>query len=719
MTGNLHRPQARQTSSRRDEYLASLRAALEEGSGLELDAGADGASFLELGLDSLFLTQFSLTLHEKFGVKVSFRQLLDQLCSLDLLAAHLDRTLPASTASAPVMPAAATVAAAAREATAASGVANAFVARAQSTSQDAGSPAPHPRKGVSPSAIQALIDQQLRVMAQQLELLSGQRAAAPTASLAQPVSLTPQVSLTPHADPDSAPQKYDVKKAFGAIARIHLQSQELTPLQDARLQALIRRYCARTRGSKTWTQEHRAQLADPRVVSGFRPALKELVYPLVVERSEGARLWDIDNNEYVDALNGFGSNFFGYQPAFMTAALQEQLARGYEVGPQTRLAGECAQLVCELTGFDRAAFCNTGSEAVMGCMRVARTVTGRRLIAVFSGSYHGIFDEVIVRGTRKLRSIPAAPGIMPSTVENVLVLDYGTDESLQILKARANELAAVLVEPVQSRRPDFQPREFLHEVRALTAASGTALIFDEVITGFRSRLGGAQELFGIRADLASYGKVIGGGLPIGVIAGKREWMDALDGGSWQFGDASAPTVGVTYFAGTFVRHPLAMAACKASLLFLRDQGPSLQLGLNELTSKLAAELNAEFQRSGAPLEVRCFSSLWKVFFTAEQPWGELLFVLLRDRGIHIWDGFPCFLTLAHGDAEVAQIVRAFKDSVAELQDATFLPEPRRKPALDAAVPPQPGARLGRDPGGNPAWYVPDAAEPGKYRKLAT
>ncbi len=275
-----------------------------------------------------------------------------------------------------------------------------------------------------------------------------------------------------------------------------------------------------------------------------------------------------------------------------------------------------------------------------------------------------------------------------------------------------------MVEPVQSRRPDFQPREFLHELRALTEKSGSALIFDEVITGFRIGPGGAQEHFGIKADLASYGKVIGGGLPIGVIAGKRQWMDALDGGDWQFGDGSAPMVGVTYFAGTFVRHPLAMAACKASLEFLEARGPALQADLNALTDRLAAQLNAHFEQVGAPIHVKHFGSMWKSFFTEEHPYAEMLFCQLRDRGIHIWDGFPCFLTLAFTEADIALLVQAFKESVAEMQESGFLPG--GKPPVevfDASEPPVPGARLGRDPSGHPAWYVPSPEEPGKFRKL--
>ena len=141
--------------------------------------------------------------------------------------------------------------------------------------------------------------------------------------------------------------------------------------------------------------------------------------------------------------------------------------------------------MCELTGFDRAGLCNTGSEAVMAALRIARTVTGRSTVVLFTGSYHGTFDEVLVRAGRSAKGMPAAPGILPGMFGDVRVLDYGTPEALEFIRANADDLAAVLVEPVQSRRPDFQPREFLREVRAITEKSGTCLIFDEVITGFR------------------------------------------------------------------------------------------------------------------------------------------------------------------------------------------------------------------------------------------
>ncbi|HEX4509112.1 MAG TPA: aminotransferase class III-fold pyridoxal phosphate-dependent enzyme, partial [Burkholderiaceae bacterium] len=286
------------------------------------------------------------------------------------------------------------------------------------------------------------------------------------------------------------------------------------------------------------------------------------------------------------------------------------------------------------------------------------------------------------------------------------------------IRQNADDLAAVLVEPVQSRRPEFQPREFLREVRAITERSGTCLIFDEVITGFRCDIGGAQALFGIRADLACYGKVIGGGFPVGVVAGKRAYMDALDGGAWQYGDDSMPTVGVTYFAGTFVRHPLALAAAKASLEHLKQDNGALQQTLNLHTAAMADEISAFCREVGAPIEIRHFGSLWRVAWLEDHPLQDLLFAMMRSRGVHILDNFPCFMTTAHTPQDIAIIKSAFRESVAELQAAEFLPRraPQEAQAMDMDMtrPPVPGARLGRGPDGQARWYAPDPAAPGKF-----
>ena len=315
--------------------------------------------------------------------------------------------------------------------------------------------------------------------------------------------------------------------------------------------------------------------------------------------------------------------------------------------------------------------------------------------------------------------MPAAPGILGHTGGHVLVLDYGTPESMAIIRERASEIAAVLVEPVQSRRPDFQPVEFLHELREVTEKAGALLVFDEVVTGFRAHPAGAQGYFGIQADVATYGKVVGGGYPIGVIAGKRCFMDALDGGHWQFGDDSVPTVGVTYFAGTFVRHPLALAAANAVLQHVQEQGPQLQEGLNRRVTQMAAELNAFCAQAGAPIEVRHFASVWKTFFLEDHPLQDLLFAMMRSRGVHILDNFPCFFTTAHSEADFRHIARAFKESVAELQASGFLPQrsATENTVMEPSRPAVPGARLGRDPDGRPAWFIPNPDAPGKYLKV--
>jgi glutamate-1-semialdehyde aminotransferase len=197
-------------------------------------------------------------------------------------------------------------------------------------------------------------------------------------------------------------------------------------------------------------------------------------------------------------------------------------------------------------------------------------------------------------------------------------------------------------------------------------------------------------------------------------------MDALDGGGWQFGDASTPTVGVTYFAGTFVRHPLALAACKASIDHLKEKGPALQEQLTARTTAMAGELNAFFDSVGAPVLIKHFASLWRTTFTEDHPLGDLLFAMLRDRGLHVLDNFPCFITEAHSPEDIAFIVKQYKAAVTEMQEAGFFPPAKQKSPvrLDADQPPVPGARLGRDADGNPAWFIPNPSEPGKYMRLS-
>ena len=615
---------------------AELRELFGNLSGELLDARHDADSFLDLGFDSLSLTQAALAVEQRYGVKIKFRRLMEDVDSIGNLAGMLDATLPPDAKPAPAIAVA--------------------PAQGQQTQGTGAS---------TPSTLAQLIQNQMALLQQQSVLLAslsgqlpgGQSAGSVPAAAPAPTAMTGD---------ELAPANLK-ERPFGASARITTDRHgDFSPAQRAWLAAFTEAYCRRTRSSKDFAQQHRALMADPRVVTGFNPQWKELVYPITVERSLGARLWDLDGNAYIDLLNGFGVNFLGYQPAFVTAALHAQVDTGVESGPQHPLAAEVAQLISDMTGMARVGFCNTGSEAVMGAMRVARTVTGHKTIVVFRDSYHGIFDEVIVRGTRTLRSIAAAPGILANAVENVLVLDYGTDEALRIIGERGHELAAVLVEPVQSKHPELQPKAFLQSLRGLCDRAGCALIFDEIITGFRMAPGGAQEAFGVRADLATYGKIIGGGLPFAAIAGSAKWMDALDGGFWQFGDDSYPGAGVTYFAGTFVRHPLALAAAKAALQWIREQGPQLQASLNARTQDMVARLNALFDARQAPVTAVGYSSLWKLRVDDGQPFASLLWYRLRHAGLHVFEQFNCFLSVAHGDAEVECIVAAVTEAVDDL-----------------------------------------------------
>ena len=689
------------TLMRQELLTGKLTELFEDASGIEIDAASTDTNFIEIGFDSLLLTQIATNLKKEFNVPITFRKLFEEYNTIHSLAAYLDANLPAGAYQQQAAPAASSY--------------------RQPVYSAPAVPAPAPVAAANPAL--DLIAQQIQMLANQLAVMQNnsapqaapQAAPAPAPAVVQPASKI-QYDLT-------AEEQVGVKKPFGATARIEKQVQGLSDKQQSFLNRLTVRYNIKTGASKAYTQKHRSYMADPRVVSGFRPLTKEIVYPLVVNRSKGSRVWDIDGNEYIDALNGFGSNFLGYQVDVLKKAVTEQVEKGYEIGPQHELAGDVCKLIAEFTSFDRAAVCNTGSEAVLGAMRIARTVTGRTLIVAFSGSYHGINDEVIVRGTKKLKTIPAAPGIMPEVVQNMLILDYGTDESLKIIQERAHELAAVMVEPVQSRRPEFQPVEFLKKVREITQKSDTCLIFDEVISGFRMHPGGTQAMFGIKADIGTYGKVIGGGMPIGAIAGIKKYMDALDGGFWEYGDDSQPEAGVTYFAGTFVRHPLALAAGKASLEYMKAKGPALQQGLNEMTQYLAAELNAICEKEGIPLYSPSFGSLWKIKFKDELPYGELLFTLMRDKGIHIWDLFPCFLTEAHTKADVDAIIAAFRQSVDELIESGFFPSKRppvqaiKHEANPLMESPFPGARLGRDKDGNPGWFITDTNNPGKYLQV--
>jgi len=676
----------------KEATLEKLRALFTDISGIDLSKADSNATFFELGLDSLLLTQSTLKLKKKFKVSITFRQLLNDHGNLNKLADYLIKEGAVGEEAAP--------------------------APAPASTQ-APSPAQHSTAGTPSLAptndIQSLLQQQMQIMQGQLAVLSSLSGQSMHGS-ASPAQASPsqKASQTEHDGPEGT-----TLKPFGAGTRINVKrSNEMTPSQRENFRTLARRYNTRFAKSKQFAQENRKQLADPRVVSGFRNVIKEVIYPIVVERSEGPYLWDIDGGKLIDVTCGFGSNFFGNSAPFIKDAIAKQLDIGYEIGPQHPLVADASRLFCQITGNERVAFCNTGSEAVLGAMRLARTVTAKEKVVIFENDYHGIHDDVIVTRGSKGYAVPAAAGIPDAAAENMIVLDYGSDASLEYIREHADEIAAILVEPVQSRNPNLQPGAFLKEARNLCSKQHIALIFDEVITGFRIHPRGAQGYYGIDADICTYGKIVGGGLPIGAISGKARFMDALDGGQWQFGDDTAPEVGVTYFAGTFVRHPLVLAAAIAVLQRLRDE-PNLQDHLNQRADHMVTEINQYAQLVGAPLKIENCGSMCKIKIPQDIAFEELIYIILREKGIHVWDARPMFITTAHSEEDINTIVTAFKEAIDEMITLEFFPptqSPDNVSGSPEQKPPVEGARLGRDESGKAAWFVPSKTNKNQFEK---
>lgn len=569
-----------------------VRQVLEDLSGIPAEDMAEGAGFLELGFDSLLLTQAARELQKNFGVAIAFRDLMQSFPTLGKLVAHLE---------------------------------------AQGVTVAGGA-----KKKAAPAKVEA---------------------------------------VAPDAEDDGVESGVS-----GPRTRIDRESRgdELTPPQRAHLDALVGRYCEKTKTSKAKTQEYRPYHADPRTVNGFNRLWKEMVYQVVATRMKGSRMWDVDGNEYIDMVNGFGPNFLGHSPDYVTEAIQKQLETGLEVGPQCEAAMECSKLFCEVTGNERVCFLNTGSEAVQAAMRISRTVTGRDKILVFDKDYHGNFDPVLVRSVGKgqrRRTLPLAPGIPDNAVQDIIVVPWGKPEALDMIREVADELAAVLVEPVQSRQPEMVPVEFVREVKKISEENGFLLVFDEVITGIRQGPRGAQELYGIEADLATYGKVFGGGaLPIGICAGKAEYMDTFDGGQWQFGDDSFPEKEVTFFAGTFVRLPLAMAACRAVLNHVKEQPPEYWEAIGRRADRLATTVDRLFRDEGIDVRMVNFNSQMYLRIGDGAKHGSLIYYHLRSKGVFAMEGLPFYLTAAHTDADVDFVINAFRETIAELQDGGFFPK---------------------------------------------
>ncbi|PWJ22176.1 non-ribosomal peptide synthetase/type I polyketide synthase [Jannaschia seohaensis] len=646
-----------------------------EMSGLDLTLEEAGTSFLELGLDSLFLGQLTQEVGKQFKVRFGFRRLTSDLGTPQALA---DFILAENPDAAPQSaPAAAAPASAAQPVSPAS-----VLAETPALSGDVA------------AVMQAQMQTMQALFAQQLAALGRMPAQAPApAPTAQaPVAAAPAQAAAPETDAEAPAPKPEVKR------RAKMQSNaDLTPAQKVFARDLARRYSECFPSSKAYTDRHRPVLADPRAAAGFHPDWKELAFPIVADRAKGAYIHDLDGHAIIDLVNGFGQTAFGHAPDFVGAAVAKQLEKGYAIGPQAERAGPLAERFAKAVGHERVTFCNTGTEAVIAACRIARTATGRDKVVLFDKSYHGQHDEVLAKPGKGAAALPSVPGIPRGAMGNVVMLGYDDPAALDWIAANTDEIAAVLIEPVRSRYPASRPEAFVRRLKELTRDSGAALIIDEVVTGFRTGPRGMQGVWGIQGDIAVYGKVVGGGMPIGVVAGDARFMDALDGGSWSFGDDSRPEAMPTFVAGTFVRHPLVLAAVEAVLDELERNGDALFVEAPARLADMAARMRAALAARGLPDMIEDYSTWLYVDASDRDPRATLLYPLMRLRDVHVMDGFCWFLTTEHGTAEIDHVVRAFEESLDELLSVGILaderaadapPLPRREAAPAPLLPGQ-------------------------------
>lgn len=332
--------------------------------------------------------------------------------------------------------------------------------------------------------------------------------------------------------------------------------------------------------------------------------------PIFVEKAKGAYLYDVDGNSYLDYISSWGPMILGHAFPPVIEAVKERADRGTSFGIPTELETEIARLALQMIpNMDRIRFVNSGTEACMSAVRLARGATQREKIIKFKGCYHGHSDAFLIQAGSGAVTFgsPSSPGVTAGTAKDTLLADYNNlTEVEQLFQEYPEEIAAIIVEPVAGNMGCIPPAEgFLEGLRALCDQYTSLLIFDEVMTGFRLAKGGAQELLGVKADIVTYGKVLGGGLPVGAFAAKKEIMKHL-----------APE-GPVYQAGTLSGNPLAMAAGLAMLQAL-DADPQIYTRLAEKTERLELGLNTVLEKKGIPYQINRLGSMISLHFT-EQP----------------------------------------------------------------------------------------------------
>lgn len=391
--------------------------------------------------------------------------------------------------------------------------------------------------------------------------------------------------------------------------------------------------------------------------------------PIFMERGAGSKMYDVDGNEFIDYIGSWGPHLFGHNPNFIREALSAAIERGVSFGTPSELEVRMALLITELVpSIEMVRMVNSGTEATMSAVRVARGFTGKNKFIKFEGCYHGHADYFLIKaGSGALTlGVPTSPGVTPANAADTLVADFNDIDSVKkLVEKHKDDIAAIIVEPVAGNMGVVAGSdEFLKGLRNLCSEENIVLIFDEVMTGFRLAKGGAQEITGVQADLTTFGKIIGGGLPVGAFGGKKEIMETV-----------APR-GPVYQAGTLSGNPLAMAAGFAALSHIKNN-PGIYHQLERLSSKLENGIKENLKSLKKQYAVNRVGSMLCLFFTEEkvvdfksaltsdtQKYGKYFHEMLN-RGIYLppaqYEAY--FISTAHTDEDIEKTISANYESL--------------------------------------------------------
>jgi len=402
----------------------------------------------------------------------------------------------------------------------------------------------------------------------------------------------------------------------------------------------------------------------------------DMPHQLYIDKAEGPYLTDLDGNQYIDLTCGFGPNVVGNKFEPVEKALASQIKKGWHYGIPGAEQAQLAELIKESSpAVDEVMFCNSGSEATMFAFRAARAVSGKRVIALFDGSYHGIHDYALVKADhRSDRSEPSSvtlgAGIPEEISKDLMMMLPNRDENAyELIRKHKDNLALVVIEPVQSSNPRLDNQEFLQGLRDVCTECGVLLMFDEVITGFRIEYGGCQQYYNINPDLVTYGKAVGGGMPIGVVAGSKWVMNAFSG---------ADDSPVIFAGGTFNGHPLTMVAGIAILEHLKKNQEEIYPYLHEQGNRIANEINEFCSSNNIAAQMMNAGSMMHLIFSGDtidsardigrsKIEKEFYLHLLGHNvivpGIHL-----AFISFAHKPDVIDQVIDAFKKTFEDLRD---------------------------------------------------